>query len=435
MPLREQLSLEAIKNPVFDIFVYNVIQAVLNEALAPVLTEIRQAAFSARPNVELSPEELAEMVVRGIMDRAEAIKRAVKSGADELQMDYMIRLRRNIPSLGEILRAYRLGLIPRSSGDIDQPGLVEAIRRLGLSEAWVPILEQLSLDWPSPTEILDAVLEGQISEEEGRALYARLGGHPDFFDLLFATRGTAPTPTQAAEMAMRGIIPWEGRGMGVVSYEQAFLEGPWRNKWMDAFRKLAEYIPPPRTITAMYREGSISRERAAELLRKQGVPPDLIESYLTMASRERTAADRDLAKSEIISLYEAQAIAREQAQAMLVDLGYDEQEAEFLLALADYRMIRRIIDSAITRIRTLYVNHRIDENEALLALDQLGIPANQRDMLISTWQVERALNIRTLTPSEIRRALRRGLIDEATAINKLMALGYNQEDAMIYIQL
>jgi hypothetical protein len=55
-------------------------------------------------------------------------------------------------------------------------------------------------------------------------------------------------------MANRGIIPWSGSGPRSTSFEQAFLEGPWRNKWLGPFRKAAEYFPPPRTITAMYNE-------------------------------------------------------------------------------------------------------------------------------------------------------------------------------------
>ena len=40
-------------------------------------------------------------------------------------------------------------------------------------------------------------------------------------------------------MALRGIIPWDGTGLQVTSYAQAFREGPWRDKWSDAFKRVA----------------------------------------------------------------------------------------------------------------------------------------------------------------------------------------------------
>ena len=124
-------------------------------------------------------------------------------------------------------------------------------------------------------------------------------------------------------MARRGIIPWDGEGAGVVSFRQAFLEGPWRNKWEPYFRSLADYIPPPRTVTAMVREGAMTDADALKWYRAAGLTQEALSlranvdrSYVSQLERNLKSPTLDtlFLLCEALGVSAAQIVARVEAE-------------------------------------------------------------------------------------------------------------------------
>jgi hypothetical protein len=204
---------------------------------------------------------------------------------------------------------------------------------------------------------------------------------------------------------------------------------------MAPFRALGEYLPPPRTVTAMYKEGSLDHARAAELLAKQGIAPDLVTAYLTSGSSQRTVKSRDLAQTTILELYHDRLIERAAAHTMLVGLTYDDTEADFLLAIEDTRVSQRFLSLAVGRIHGLYVGHKLDRNTTVAVLGQLQLPAAGAAELVAIWDWERAANVRSLTPAEVRSAFHYKIIDQAEAQSRLVELGLTPHDAWIYLSI
>src|SRR5439155_1202130 len=159
-------------------------------------------------------------------------------------------------------------------------------------------------------------------------------------------------------------------------FEQAFLEGPWRNKWLDAYRALSQYLPPPRTITAMYREGSLSHDQAASLLQRQGVPPELVTAYLSSGSAQKVEKGRDLAQAAMLALYRDRITDRGQAAAMLQSIKYDAHEADYLLKVVDLEVAQRFMTAAVGRVHSLYVGHKIALAAVKSTLASLKAPAD-----------------------------------------------------------
>lgn len=409
-----------------QIVLYQVVGALIGAALSPYLQALTNQVNQVSPLAPLSPQVAAEAVRRELWTEGQAAHEASFSGINAERQAILNRLSGSGPDAGSLAVALRRKLI-------DQGRYLEGVRQSGLRGEWAQLVQQLSMQDPSPTAPLQALLMGQLPEGTARELFQRFGGNPEHFDWLYDTEGTAPTPTQALELANRGIIPWGGSGAGVVSYEQAFLEGPWRNKWLGPFQALGEYLPPPRTVTAMYREGSISRAKAAELLTKQGLAADMVEAYLVSGSSQATDKTRQLAQATIIDLYEGRMIARQVAQDMLEGLRYDREDAEFILDVADARLAERFLSSAIGRIRTLYTGHKISQAQAESVLAQLEVPAEGIGDLVAIWSYERAANVTQLTAAQVAGAFRDKLIDQVEAQRRLEDMGYDPEDAWLYL--
>lgn len=411
-----------------QLLLWNVASQLIGAALTPYTTALSNELNSLTPVVPLSPADAAEAVLRNAMPEADAAAEARFSGVSAERFAILAQLAGNAPDPTSLAVALRRGLI-------DPARYLEGIRQGRLRDEWADTVRELAVQQPSPQAMLDAYLEGQIGEAEARARFAALGGDPAYFDILFHTQGQAPTPTQALELANRGIIPWTGQGPDAVSFEQAFLEGPWRNKWAGPFRALGEYLPPPRTITAMHKAGSLPTAEATDLLKKQGLTDQLAAAYLHDSSAQKVAATKELAQSTVLALYRDKLIPRATAAAFLEALKYTTAEADYILQVEDMRVAERFLAAAVGRVHTLYAGHKIDQSAALEALATLGVASVEATDLVTLWGHERAANVRTLTPAQVEAAYGYGIVDQPTATAELVAMGYTPHDAWVALSV
>lgn len=422
------MAIAGLGSTIEQLMLWQVAGAFIAPAIGPAVQAEANAANAAFPNVPLSPADVAEAVLRNVDVPGGAAAEAAMSGINGGRFAVLEQLAGNAPDPGSLAVALRRGLIDAGTYD-------RGIRQGRLRDEWSDLVRELAVVQPSPQEMLNAYLEGQLSEGEARDKYAKLGGDPAYFDVLYNTQGQAPTPTQALELANRGIIPWGGTGPGVVSYEQAFLEGPWRNKWAPAFRALGEYLPPPRTVTAMHKEGSLSTAEATTLLEKQGLTPTLAAAYLASSSHQKTAKAKELAETTVLTLYRDRIIPRSEAATFLEAQRYTPAQADYILQVEDMRVAERFIAAGVGRVHTLYVAHKINSTQAMAALAQYGVDNAQATELVALWGHERAANVRQLTPAQIEAAFGFGIIDQPTAIARLVEMGYTPHDAWVALSV
>jgi hypothetical protein len=416
-----------------QLFVWGVLNQIIGALAGPYFEELQHDVNVKHPVGELSPAELADATVRNFLAQGDAASHAQKSGLTADKFALLVHLAGEAPGPLQLAVALRRGLIPEGGTGAGSISFTQGISEGRLANKWAETIKRLAVEWPTPTDALEALLEGQISEAEGRALYEKFGGDPDYFTMLFNTRGQAPTPMEALEMARRGIIPWEGTGPASVSFHQAFLEGPWRNKWLTPFRELGVYVPPSRTISALLRAGSITESKAAELWAKQGLEPDLIKAFINDATKGKAATSRDLTRGEIEQMHEQHILSDAQATDLLHKLGYDPHEAELIITSGNVRRATQAVNSAVTRIRTLFVGHKIVKAAAVSSLTALGITSQQVSAIIRTWELEESINVRQLTPAQITGAWDKKIISESEALSELEAIGYTPRDAWILL--
>lgn len=418
-----------------QLLVWAVLQQVVGAVLAPELMELQRGVNALLQSTPLTPEQLAEMVVRHIVDVGDAEAYAKQSGITPSDFQRLVQSAGEGPAPGDLAEALRRGIIPERGAGPASTSFEQGMAESHLRDKWADTLKRLAVREPTPADALEALLEGQLPLEEARSLYQRFGGDLEHFEWLFNSRGSAPTPLEASEMARRGIIPWEGEGPGATSFHQAFLEGPWRNKWEPSFRQLAEYRPPPRSIVAMLRSGAIDDQKALELFRDNGVPQDLAVAMVHEAHAGKLASSRDLAKSDIDALYFDQLINADEADEFYRALGFDATETPWLRALVDVRRSIAARNGAISRVRAQYVARHIDRTTVVNALNTLRVPSAQQQDLLATWDIERDSNVKVLSAAEIASAYFYGVIDQGRATAELVAIGYSQWKAWILLSV
>lgn len=418
-----------------QIFTWQVAAQIVQSLMEPTLTLVAQRVNADNPVVDLTPADLAQLVVRNYRDMGDAAGEAAHAGIDTSRFRDLVALAGDAPSPGDLAVALRRGVIPEGGSGVDAVSFDQGIREGRLADKWTAMVKELATQWPTPTDALDALLQGQISFDEARTLYRRLGGDEQFFTVLYNTRGNAPTPVEALEMANRGIIPWSGTGPEVVSYEQAFLEGPWRNKWLKPFEGIGEYLPPPRTVTAMVGAGSLTDDQALTLLLKQGLSKELAAAYVHDAHNQRSSKERELTVAQLLDMYGANLISADNASKLLVALKYSPNAADELIAYKDLQRAIAATNQAVSRIHQLYVTHKIDRQAAAGTLNSLKVPATQIDEILLTWGIERSVNVRTLSAAQIVDAWKLDIISQDEATAELVALGYTPRDAWILLSI
>lgn len=403
--------------------------------MGPMLQATSATVWRQDPNMPASPALLAELVARGLLPEQAGKDEAASSGVGGKSFDKMVTGARHAPDITIVLEGMRRGLVQAGNGGPGSLSVGAALDEMGIEPRWHHLIEQLAVQLPTPEAVLNALLEGQISEEEAHRRWIEGGGDPTWFTDAFNSQGSSPSPVELGVMANRGIIPWTGTGPNAVSYAQGFLEGPWRNKWEPAMLRLAEYLPPARTITALQRNGSITDAQALELYKKLGLRDDLAAAYLRDANHHATVADKHLAKAEIITLYQNHLLDAAGAAKALVALKYTAQDAAMLIKLADIKKASQAVTSSVSRIHTLYVGRKITKQAARDGLAALKLPADQVSSLVGVWDLEMAVNVRQLTPAQIESAWAYKIITEAEAIRELQVLGYSAYDAWLLLSI
>lgn len=383
----------------------------------------------------LSPADTADAVVRNFLDAAEGAKVAGQQGVTHTDFATLVHLAGDAPGPQQLAESLRRGQIPRSGKGPTSVSFEQGIAEGRLAGKWAPVIEGLSKLWPSPVDALDAQVKGQLTDEEAHELYAKLGGDEQFESWLYNSMGEGPTPLEAANLAARGIIPWTGTGPASTSYEQAVRESHYRNKWAAAYRRLAEHIPPPSTITTQLSHQIISREVATTELLANDMTADQAAAYVAEAEYEAVSDYRGLTQGAVVDMYYAHLIGHDQAVAVLGDLHVTQQAAELLLSYADVRYVVDSVNKTVARLQTLFSARKIGLETARSALLKLQIPAATVDATLNDWVLQAAVTVKTLTEAQVVDAWYYNALSDAEAIELLGAIGYTPFDAWVVLSI
>jgi hypothetical protein len=234
-------------------------------------------------------------------------------------------------------------------------------------------------------------------------------------------------------MVRRGIISRDGVGPGVLSLQQGISESAVKDKWIPVYDALLTYLPPPRTITALERQGVITPEQAQHLYQEAGLSPELAAAYSASATHTKLTKAREITEAQVLTMYQDQYLSAAQATPLLEGLGYTPQEVATLLGWEDFRRELALLKSALSRVQTLYVNRKIGTTSATHALNALGVSSDQQSHLFTTWNLERGLKVPTITAAQIATGVQHSVISSDDGITALEELGYSPWDAWFYL--
>lgn len=462
-------------------------------ALQPAFEIPRQDAWERNANRILDVTLLARLVAQGGVNLGSAAAEAKREGYGPDKLDALVYLEQTVPGVGEATALWRRGLI---SDTLFQHALVKAgldpryaaaiIRNktaepLGLGDIAYAIVRGIL---PAPSYVPvpvpasgDKVPRYPVVNADPEALAALLGYSPESLEIMVGRSGLSMAPGMAAQALFRGII-------GPNDYRIAIGEGDLRTEWADAVRDVSRSIPSPHDYAELQLRGFLTQaERDAGAARhgmsgpdtqrlydvagrapsiKQvytglargavydGTPQTIPEPFLSAVQRANIRpewysieyANRYTEPSAFVvrALLRDGAIDATRGQTILENEGWAPDLAALVAthyaaggATGADAHVTKAENQLWTTAHRSYVAQEIDDPTATAAVEAAGVAAASAPAVLTLWKHERSLIRKQLSPAQIKKAVKGGLMTQAEGVAALLARGYDQADATILL--
>lgn len=368
----------------------------------------------------LSPADLADMVVRGIITQDEGARIATQSGVSADDFDKLVLDTGEPIALMQLLEAKRRGFI---DGDRLRRGILQSRIR----NEWIDVAEKLAYEPMSVADAVNAVVQNHLTQQQGEAIAQQNGLEPGNFGILYETAGEPLSRTEMEQLYNRGLVTQE-------QVNQALRESRVKDKYVDLAFQLHKKVPPIFTVQHAIAHNAISHDDAVRVVMESGYSKDDATWIVAAGSAQSANSQHTKVVSAIESLYEDNIISSQDAIGALKAQGLTAADAEVAVTAAEFRREAKITTQVLGSIRSRYVGHKINRNAASGLIDGIGVPSQQRDTLLSLWDVEQAANTRTLTEAQIVKAVAKQLITDQEGLARLMGIGYSQGDATLLLE-
>lgn len=192
-----------------------------------------------------------------------------------------------------------------------------------------------------------------------------------------------------------------------------------------------------------YVSGIYDAAGVRDILAAQSFDAPAIERLLAAwdvarATRELSDAEkeqRDLTKTEILAAYNEQVLTASEAGPMLLLAGYDEHEANTLLAIEDARRARADVAALTDATRADYVSGKIERGAAGTELDRWGVAPARKVALLRKWDLERSQREAHIGVSDLANMFKAGILTADDAAAQLAIQGFGTKQIGWYLQL
>jgi len=176
-----------------------------------------------------------------------------------------------------------------------------------------------------------------------------------------------------------------------------------------------------------YNKGLINRNQLELRLRGLGYDPSDISILIELHRPEDASDQAKMLLSTVKNAFKEHFISAGQFRSYLGQMGYSETEIELelqLLSMSDDEQIKTL---AVSQVREAYMHNVIGAQEVIKYLTDNDLPIEGIQIMLRTWDIEKAPVVLKLNKTTITQAYRAGVIDRVRAEELLREVGYSAE--------
>ncbi|GAI17348.1 unnamed protein product, partial [marine sediment metagenome] len=207
---------------------------------------------------------------------------------------------------------------------------------------------------------------------------------------------------------------------------------PW---WRDKLEAIS-YNPLTRVdVRRVFKMGIIDREQVLRTYLDLGYNDEKAEWLTKFTEMQNTEADRDLTKAEILSAYDKSIIDQGTCNDMLLDLGYSQDEVNILITVKEYQTVKEIKSRELKRIQKYYLAGAYSANQAIIELGKLDLVGAEQDSLMKLWDSDKMAKLKMPSKKELDTFFSNEIINEPQYRSELDKMGYKGIYVEWYITL
>lgn len=410
----------------------------LGQAQAQVLLQdyVREYPYQI-----LNPADVTTAWRRGYVTENNAIEAIRRQGYDEETARVILRLSEQVPPEQDLFALWHRQLIDEKTVDA-------ALFQKGYSDDYIASLKRASFLIPPVGDLITmAVREAfspEVAERFGQfedfppdfAHWAeRQGLSEEWSKRYWAAHWALPSPQQGFEMLQRGVVDVDDlnlllRALDVMPF------------WRDKLTQIA-YRPFSRVdVRRMHKLGVLDDAQVFRAYQDLGYDVDKAKAMtdFTILYNAPKKADDDielnqLTRSSIVNFYADGLLSRDQANKMLLDVGYSQEAATLYLDAADLDNERKERKNEVDLILDLAKVGAIDFAEAQDRLHRLELSSEEIQRAIAELERNEARKTKLPSRTEAERMFKAGAISIKDYQELLETLGYHPKWVRAFLQV
>ncbi len=397
------------------------------QTITPLQRQLTYYLNYLMPNAELDPDSLVELYLRGKITKGELIVRMKNLGYDESKTEQMIEIHRRLLNIEQAIYLYRRGVINNDK-------LAELLKANGVDPNDALLWFKLTEYFPSPGDIIrfavrevftPEIVQKYRMDEDLPKEYLELAkqvGIPEQVAIWYwRAHWDLPSLSEGIELFRRKVITKEEletlmRTLDINPY--------WREKLIE----LAYELPTRVDLRRMYEMGVISKEQLIDYYEKLGYKPEDAKILADWTEMEYNYELRELNKNNILELYEIGEIDRDTAKKYLIQIGFNDKTAEYILTLKEYDIVTREAKEQLSLLIEQYKAGVIDLDTLYTEASKLPLSDTAIRKAVLRAYREKQAKVRIPSLATLKKWLKLGIIDVETFKEKLSQMGYLDED-------
>lgn len=374
------------------------------------------------------------MLQRRIIDENYWREVMATNGVRDEDMDRFWRLADHIQDDTTITQLYWRGQLT----GID---LLAEMRKKGYTAEQVDQWQEVRKVIPSPNELIGiAVREGfndSVAAKFGydedypteAAMWAeKQGMSQTFFKAAWRAHWTLPGLVQVREMYHRNIINEDDLKTYLRAADIPIF---WRGaiiKWMD---RVVTRVDARR----MYDLGIWDEKRVFAHHKELGYNDDDAGDMTMWVALNYMSDDRDLTKSDILTMYQDGILSDMEATGYLTALDYKPQAISLLLAHRDLKRDEAYERQIISNVKALFVGGLYDRTDVFAKLGKIATPDAVIRQSLAVWDLEKERKVAVPTSTQLRDMVIAGVIDITEFVTEMRNKKYPDKYINWYVGL
>jgi hypothetical protein len=314
-------------------------------------------------------------------------------------------------------------------GEVQEDDVRRSIAQSNVRNEYMDVALGLRRRLLTPHEYVEAKLRGWIDDGAMQAGAGLSGMEPDDAELLAKLSGR-PLSFHQVFIGQRRGGAYNGPTGGI---DQAFLkslqESNVRPEWYALAWAQRFSYPGVFVLRAMAAAGDLTVAETEQVLLYIGWEPTFAKKVAARWGAAATGGGKDETKAELLDEFAGGYMPEAELRKALGNLGYTGHAQDLLVHLADARRVKRWREKIIDAIGASHLAFKIDDAKATAELAELNVTGEAATLLISLWNKQRRDTIALLTPAQIVKAWKKGMVSKDEALAELEHREYSATDA------